>query len=187
MEIKPFETYSENEMCILYTLTQIKNRRALINKFLKEKLIEFDVKTNNYNVVDEKLKQHFDSEYTIVKPQEEEIVEQLMKLFPSGIKPGTSKSWRGNKVENVKKLEKLKCLTKQELDYSLLVNATKKYIESFNGDFRLMRTLPYFILKRLYVDGTVEYTSDLLSAVESLNTEESALNTTTQDWVSNLK
>ena len=66
-----------------------------------------------------------------------------------------------------------------------IIEATKRYIASFNGDYSRMRTLRYFIWaeKRNPATGEVEYTSDLLSCLED-DTEEENLMT---DWETQLR
>ena len=63
-----------------------------------------------------------------------------------------------------------------------IIEATKKYVESFNGDYRYMQLLKYFILKRVNTqDGEIEDTSQLLSYLS--NTGEDL----TDDWNTSLK
>lgn len=49
-----------------------------------------------------------------------------------------------------------------------LIRATQKYVEGHNGNYRLMRTLKYFIWKEERgAAGDVESTSDLLTYLEN--------------------
>ena len=61
-----------------------------------------------------------------------------------------------------------------------IIEATKRYINSFNGDYRFMQLLKYFILKRVIVEGEIEETSQLLSYLSNSNEDER------QDWTSML-
>ena len=103
-------------------------------------------------------------------PKEEELlslVEKLQALFPSGRKcddSGIPKwSWRGNKTDVVKKLQKFFKLYgnyKQED----IIQATTNYVNRYKYDNKAMRILPYFIYKE--IDGGI---SDLATELESLD------------------
>ena len=103
-------------------------------------------------------------------PKEEELlslVEKLQALFPSGRKcddSGIPKwSWRGNKIDVVKKLQKFFKLYgnyKQED----IIQAATNYVNRYKYDNKAMRILPYFIYKEVG-DGV----SDLATELEGLN------------------
>ena len=103
-------------------------------------------------------------------PKEEELSELALKLqalFPQGRKCddfGTPKwSWRGNKVDVVKKLQKFFKFYgnyKQED----IIQATTNYVNRYKYDNKAMRILPYFIYKE--IDGGI---SDLATELESLD------------------
>lgn len=110
-------------------------------------------------------------------PKEEELlnlVEKLQSLFPAGRKcddSGIPKwSWRGNKTDIVKKLQKFFKLYgnyKQED----IIQATTNYVNRYKYDNKAMRILPYFIYKE--IDGGI---SDLATELESLdNNDDSEL------------
>lgn len=95
------------------------------------------------------------------------LASELRKLFPKGLKPGTNSRW----VDGIALVAKrLKQFTVKYGDFEPdeIIDATKRYISSFNGDYSRMRTLRYFIWaeKRNPSTGEVEYTSDLLSYLE---------------------
>ena len=118
-------------------------------------------------------------------PKEEELlglVEKLQALFPSGRKcddSGIPKwSWRGNKIDVVKKLQKFFKLYgnyKQED----IIQATTNYVNRYKYDNKAMRILPYFIYKE--IDGGV---SDLATELEGLNDVEEVNNDST--WMLNV-
>lgn len=103
-------------------------------------------------------------------PKEEELlnlVEKLQSLFPSGRKcddSGIPKwSWRGNKTDVIKKLQKFFKLYgnyKQED----IIKAATNYVNRYKYDNKAMRILPYFIYKEVG-DGV----SDLATELEGLN------------------
>ena len=99
-------------------------------------------------------------------------------MFPKGIKEGTNSRWVDGLALVSKRLkqfvQKYGEFTEEEI-----VDATKRYVDSFNGNYTKMRTLRYFIWadKRNPSTGEVEYTSDLLSFLE--DTEDENI---TADW-----
>ena len=97
----------------------------------------------------------------------EELASQLIELFPKGKKPGTSIMWRGSKFEVAKKLKTLVKKTGAKFTGEQAIEATKRYISSFNGNYSFMQVLPYFILKQVPVNGVYEEKSQLLSYMEN--------------------
>lgn len=96
-----------------------------------------------------------------------ELQQKMAELFPKGKKPGTNNYWRGNSTNTQYKL-KLFFKKYGKIPSETVLKATKKYINSFHGDYTLMRTLPYFIEK-----GSQ---SDLMTWVENLEEED------TEEW-----
>lgn len=103
------------------------------------------------------------------------LARQLKDLFPKGKKPGTNQYWAEGEAVIAKRLHKF--YDKYgKFDDNSIINATKKYIEGFNGDYRFMRTLKYFIYaEKINSAGEQESTSDLLTYIE--NAEEENFNT----------
>jgi hypothetical protein len=73
------------------------------------------------------------------------LVNRMRELFPKGMKVGNS-AWRGNVRELKLRMQKFFKLYGDYKDEDILA-ATRKYVESFNGDYTYMRILKYFILK----------------------------------------
>ena len=125
----------------------------------------------------------------ILHPNNEEkltvLANKLRELFPKGIKDGTNNTWRGSEQEIIAKLIKLETKFKLDLDVDSCVAATKSYIDSFNGNYRLMQTLKYFILKNINVAGEVEIKSELLAYLDFLKQGEPV--TRKDDWLTTLK
>lgn len=109
-----------------------------------------------------------------------EIVSAMREVFPKGAKPkddGTTSNWmwRGNTKDLVRALKSF--IT----DYGIytkedFVKAAEKYVRSFNGDYRKMRILKYFIVKNEHKtreDGTgyIERVSELANILENLDDE----------------
>lgn len=103
------------------------------------------------------------------------LAKQLKNLFPKGKKPGTNQYWAEGEAVIAKRLHKF--YDKYgKFDDDSIIKAAKKYIEGFNGDYRFMRTLKYFIYaEKINSAGEQESTSDLLTYIE--NAEEENFNT----------
>lgn len=100
------------------------------------------------------------------------LAEKLKEIFPTGRKDGTSNYWAEGKALIAKRLKAF--FKKYGTDYTdeQIVNAARKYVESFNGNYQFMRTLKYFIFKDRDIAGEREYTSDLLNYIENSGQEE---------------
>lgn len=95
------------------------------------------------------------------------LAAQLREIFPKGRKEGTSYMWRDSNSMIAKRLKALvskygDCFTDEQA-----INATKKYVESFNGNYKFMQLLKYFISKKVVNGGEVEENSQLLSYIEN--------------------
>lgn len=113
-----------------------------------------------------------------------ELVKNMQEVFPKGIKPGTNVPWRGNKYEIKQKLLKFQDKFNIPLEFDKILAATKSYVNSFNGNFKTMHTLKYFILKNVVVDGEMEVKSELLSFLDNDISEDD--NMITDDYFTNL-
>lgn len=122
------------------------------------------------NVIDK------DAEFT-------ELASKLRELYPPGRKEGTTYLWRGTTMEVAKKLKTLVAKYGYTLNHDEVIKATKEYISSFNGDYRYMQLLKYFILKSTRdADGNIEIKSELMSLIENSGQIDEQKN----DWVSNM-
>lgn len=128
--------------------------------------------------VTEKGKEKIDS--VIIDSEEfektdEEIMElagNLKEIFPVGRKEGTSKYWAEGKALIAKRLKAFYKKYGSSYTDEQIVAATKKYVESFNGNYQFMKTLKYFIFKDQDVAGERDYTSDLLTFIENIEHDE---------------
>ena len=115
----------------------------------------------------------------------EKIAQQLKEVFPKGKKDGTNNYW----TEGIPLISRrLKLFFKKYGNYSLdvIVDAAKRYVASFNGNYNYMRTLKYFIFKEaVNANREIEGTSELLTYIE--NKSEDANTPENPDWTSNLK
>lgn len=121
------------------------------------------------------------SEKTI--PTDEELIplaEKLMQIFPQGKKPGTPYYWKCNKREISLKLKSFFKLYGVKYTEEEILSAAHRYVESFNGDYRFMRLLKYFIWKK--EDG--EEISELATFIDNDGQEDSDYG---ESWVNELK
>lgn len=125
-----------------------------------------------------------------VVPKDDELdilTEELMEIFPSGKKDGTSTYWRGNKKDIKLRLKKFFKLYGNKFTFDQIKEATKRYVNSFNGDYMYMRVLKYFIWKDVKKTdgegrGFIEEVSDLASYIENEGSDDG-----NSDWTSTLK
>ena len=122
------------------------------------------------------------------QPQDriELLASQMMELFPALKKVGSSQYFRGNRKDVTLRLKKFFKLYGNKFSNEQILAATKKYVESFNGNYTYMRVLKYFIWKdekRVDSDGMgyVNEISDLATYIENNGKE---FNT---EWAANLK
>ena len=112
-----------------------------------------------------------------------ELATKLKELYPKGKKEGTNQFWADGVSIIVKRL---KIFYKKYgfYDNDTIIKATEDYIKSFNGDYRFMKTLKYFLWsEKVNKAGEVEPTSDLLTYIENAGEIDELSN----DWLNELK
>lgn len=111
------------------------------------------------------------------------LADKLRELFPTGRKPGTQLQWR----DSTKIIaQRLKIFVKKfdvKFTDEQAIEATKKYISGFNGNYQFMQVLKYFIMKAGKEDGTSVVNSQLLSYMENTDYTDNF----SDDWTSTLK
>jgi hypothetical protein len=165
---------SINELLGLMLFKKGCNPQQLINRMLERELIIQDM-FGNYKLTthwdDELQKVLLESDAEIPKDNDlNYLVGQLREIFPKGIKTGSA-AWRGNKREITLRLQKFFKIYDKYTDEEIIA-ATKKYVESFNGNYTYMRILKYFILKdevKVGEDGVryIEQVSELANFLEN--------------------
>lgn len=126
-----------------------------------------------------------DSDKNIIDKDAEftELATELRDLYPAGRKDGTTYMWRGTTAEVAKKLKTLVVKYGYTLNKETVINATKEYVNSFNGNYRYMQLLKYFILKSTRdADGNVEIKSELMSLIENSG----QIDSQRDDWMSTM-
>lgn len=117
----------------------------------------------------------------------ESLAVKLADIFPKGKKEGTCYYFKGNRKDNILRLKKFFKLYGHYTDEQIL-DAARRYVNSFNGDYTYMRTLKYFIWKDARKinengEGYIEEVSDLASYIENAGQEETLRN----DWATTLR
>ena len=178
----------DEDILLLLTLKKESNIRKILKKLEAKGLIEDIIPYNNISLTKkgnetlEYLQVHGNSK-VINKDQDiTKLVMQMKELYPKGKKPGTNYMWRCSTPELVKRIKVL--IAKYDFNYSneQILNATEKYVKSFNGNYTMMRLLKYFILKiEKDIDGNAIVTSDLMSLLENEDSEN-----INNDWTTRL-
>ena len=110
------------------------------------------------------------------------LADKMREIYPKGLKPGTNYQWRDSTAIIADRLMKLVAKYNIEFTDEEAVEATKRYISSFNGNYRYMQILKYFISKQKPVEGApAEQNSQFLSFLQN---KDSIIEN--QDWTANL-
>ncbi|QOR59353.1 hypothetical protein [uncultured phage cr116_1] len=160
--------------------------QSLIAKGLADK----DLFSNGKIVVSDKVKDlistiSIDSDKNVIDKDSEfmKLATELREIYPAGRKDGTTYMWRGTTAEVAKKLKTLVVKYGYTINKEDVIKATKEYVSSFNGNYRYMQLLKYFILKSVKdADGNVDIKSELMSFIENSG----QLDKQKEDWVSNM-
>lgn len=167
------------EFIVLYLNSKNVDINKTINSLIEKKIAGRDLFNPNAVVLSSnsrKLLEEIilDSDKTVASNTKrlENLAEKLRELYPEGKKSGTQYYWRDSNSVIVKKLKALvkkygDCFTDEQA-----INATRKYVESFNGNYQFMQLLKYFISKNVVKGGEVEETSQLLSYIENAGQED---------------
>lgn len=145
-----------------------KCRESLIQKNLVEANL-FDnesavLSDNTKNLISDIL---IESNEQVIKESDnlEDIAREIRELYPKGRKPGTTYMWRDSVPMVARKLKTLVMKYDFKFTKQQAIEATKRYVESFQGDYRYMQLLKYFILKTDKQTG--ETKSDFMSYIEN--------------------
>lgn len=117
------------------------------------------------------------------------LAQKMRDVYPKGRMPGTPYYYSCNKREVVLKLKKFFALYGNYKDEDV-IDATKRYVASFQGNYRYLPLIKYFIYKeklKLGEDGQqhVSPESPLATCLE--NKEDNNLVTASDDWLTNVR
>lgn len=107
-----------------------------------------------------------------------QLADKLRELFPAGNKPGYAYAWKDSTSCIADRLKKFFMKYDKEGKYTdeQIIEATKAYVASFNGNYAYMQLLKYFIWKnkvtgeevvRGRIVGEVERQSQLAAWIEN--------------------
>lgn len=176
------------EFLVLYLGAKNADIKSISQEVIRKGLATRDLFSDNrYIVVSNKVKDLIasiivNSDKNIVDKDEEytRLANKLRELYPVGRKEGTTYMWRGTVSEVARKLKTLVVKYGYTINHDEVIKATKEYVNSFNGNYRYMQLLKYFILKSVRdADGNVEVKSELMSHIENSGQIDEQRN----DWV----
>ena len=112
-----------------------------------------------------------------------QLATRLKEIFPKGKKDGTNYYWTEGVALIVRRLKLFFKKYGNKFTDEQIIQAAEKYVQGFNGSYRYMRLLKYFIFKEeVGANGEVEGDSELISYIENDDQTDSLKN----DWTSTL-
>lgn len=117
------------------------------------------------------------------------LAQKMRECFPKGRMPGTPYYYRCNAREIVLKLKKFIATYGNYSDDKIL-DATKRYIASFQGNYKYLPLIKYFIYKEKLVlgeDGTQHVSPESPLATYLENKEDNNLVTASDDWLTTVR
>ena len=178
------------EFMLLYLSANSVNIKSCMDSLVAKGLADRDLFSKDNIIVSDKIKKLIstiiiDSDKNIIDKDAEfiELAKELRELYPAGRKEGTTYIWRGTTAEIAKKLKTLVVKYKYSFTKEQVLKATKDYINSFNGNYKRMRLLKYFILKsEKDADDNINVISELMTLIEN----EGQINSQRDDWMSTM-
>lgn len=179
-----------SEFMVLYLSANSVNIKSCMDTLVTKGLADRNLFAEGGIVLSDKVKDlvttiAIDSDKSVVDKDAEfiELANELRELYPAGRKEGTTYMWRGTTAEIAKKLKTLVVKYKYTFTKEQVIKATKEYISSFNGNYKKMRLLKYFILKsEKDADDNINVISELMTLIENEGQIEAQRN----DWTSTL-
>lgn len=112
----------------------------------------------------------------------EELADKLRNIYPSGKIYNTNYYYRCNRQDIINKLKTFFKMYGTKYTDEQIINATQKYIKSFNGNYAYLKLLKYFIWKDERLKG-----ESVQSLLADFIENESSEDTTNDDWTVELK
>lgn len=178
------------EFLVLFLSAREVDIGAILQSLVAKGLADKDLFSSGKLVISDKVKDlvstiSIESDKNVINKDSEftELATELREIYPTGRKEGTSYMWRGTTAEIAKKLKTLVVKYGYSFSREDAIKATKEYVSSFNGNYRYMQLLKYFILKSVKdADDNVDIKSELMSLIENSG----QLDAQRDDWVSNM-
>lgn len=179
-----------SECMVLYLNVNSVDIKSCMDSLVAKGLADKNLFSEGSIVVSDKVKElvstiAIDSDKSVIDKDAEfiELANELRELYPAGRKEGTTYMWRGTTAEIAKKLKTLVVKYKYSFTREQVIKATKEYISSFNGNYKKMRLLKYFILKsERDADDNVNVISELMTLIEN----EGQTEVRRDDWMSTM-
>lgn len=179
-----------SEFMVLYLSINSVNIKSCMDSLVAKGLADKNLFSEGSIVVSDKIKElistiSIDSDRSIINKDTEfiELANELRELYPAGRKEGTTYMWRGTTAEIAKKLKTLVVKYQYSFTKEQVIKATKEYISSFNGNYKKMRLLKYFILKsEKDADDNINVISELMTLIEN----EGQIDAQRDDWMSTM-
>lgn len=166
-----------NEFLVLYLCSQEVDIEDTIQDLILMGIVDKDLHNNASAVVSNNTKDLIasiiiDSDKAVVNKDKEfdQLAQKMRELYPEGRKEGTTYYWRDSVPVISRKLKTLVAKFGVKFTEEEALDATRRYIASFNGDYRFMQLLKYFILKTDKTTGDIR--SEFLSLLENKDSEE---------------
>lgn len=112
----------------------------------------------------------------------EELADKLRNIYPSGKIYNTNYYYRCNRQDIINKLKTFFKMYGTKYTDEQIINATQKYIKSFNGNYAYLKLLKYFIWKDERLKG-----ESVQSLLADFIENESSEDITNDDWTIELK
>lgn len=180
-------TLAETLLALAFRETTIDDIQNMLNRdILVHKNDQYVLAKNWNDILDEILCESSDS----IDDEERllNLAKKMRECFPEGRMPGTAYYYRCNNREVVLKLKKFFTQYGNYPD-DKIIDATKRFVASFQGNYRYLPLIKYFISKNKLImdeDGQnhVSEVSELASYLENNTDKEQTSN---DDWLTNLQ
>ena len=163
---------SVEEFLILYICSKNYNIKELLDTIIAKGYANKDVFDEFKAVISDNVKDLIadiiiNSNKKVINKEKDFLIlaNKMRDLYPSGKKPGTNYSWKDSGIVIAQKLKTLVAKFGCSFTEEEALEATKRYIESFNGNYTYMQLLKYFILKTDKSTGDIK--SDFMSLIEN--------------------
>ena len=179
---------SEGVVLLAISTTTEETNRSLVIKELITKtdgiMLFFDSKydaTEKGIVLADELLAESEESIVIKEDGIKELADKLREIYPEGKMAGTSYYYRCNRADIVRKL---KSFFRRYGEYTpeQIIEATQRYVASFNGNYTYLRLLKYFIWKDENKDGETLQVSQLADWIEN----KGSVNPSNSDWTTSL-